>query len=65
VTRQATLVKECLQEARALVRSKGKTLQWLECLPRGIRASKQLVLFVKLVLFVRSAPHARRLGAGS
>ncbi len=30
VTRRAVLVKECLQEARALSRSKGETLPWLE-----------------------------------
>jgi hypothetical protein len=47
VTRQAALVKECLQEARALARSKGETLPWLECLPSGIRASKRLAPFVK------------------
>ncbi len=32
VTRQATLVKECLKEARALAQRKGETLTWLECL---------------------------------
>ncbi len=47
VTRRAALVKECLQEARALARSKGETLPWLECLPSGIRASKRLAPFVK------------------
>jgi hypothetical protein len=47
VTRRAALVKECLQEARALARSKGETLPWLECLPSGIRTSKRLVLFMK------------------
>ncbi len=32
VTRQATLVKECLKESRSLAQRKGETLTWLECL---------------------------------
>ena len=47
MTRQAALVKECLQEARALTKSRGETLPWLECLPSGIRASMRLAPFVK------------------
>ncbi len=47
VTRQAALVKECLQEACALAKSKGKTLPWLGCLPSRNRASKRVALFVK------------------
>jgi hypothetical protein len=47
VTRQAALVKECLQEARALTKSRGETLSWLECLPSEIRASKRLAPFVE------------------
>ncbi len=47
VTSQAALVKECLQEARALARGKGETLPWLECLPSGTRASKRLAPIVK------------------
>jgi hypothetical protein len=47
VRHQAQLVKECLQEARALASSKGETLPLLECLLSGNRASKRLVPFVK------------------
>jgi hypothetical protein len=32
---------------RALAKSKGGTLPWLECLPSGIRARKRLAPFVK------------------
>ncbi len=35
VTLKATLVKEYLNEARALTKRKGETLQWLKCLQRG------------------------------
>jgi hypothetical protein len=45
--RQATLVKECLNEVRALAKSKGETLPWLEYLPIGIRESKRMAPFLK------------------
>jgi hypothetical protein len=36
VTHQAPLVKECLQEVRAVAKRKRETLPWLECLPSGL-----------------------------
>jgi hypothetical protein len=57
MTRQAQLVKVCLQEARALAKSKGETLPWLECLQSGIRASMRLEPFVKHCA-QRAAPKA-------
>jgi hypothetical protein len=42
VTGKATLAEECLNKVRALAKSKNKTLQWLECLPIGIRESKHM-----------------------
>jgi hypothetical protein len=45
--------------ARALAKSKGETLPWLECLPSGICASKRLAPFVK-----RWAQLTRRKAAG-
>ncbi len=59
MTRQVALVKECLQEVRALASSKGKMLPSLECLLSGIRASKRLAPFVK-----RWAQRAARKAAG-
>ncbi len=59
VTRQATLLKECMNEARALTKRKGETLQWLECLSSWILKSNCLVLFVERQAG-RSAPRARR-----
>jgi hypothetical protein len=61
VTRQATLVKECLKEERALAKRKGETLPWLECLPSGIRESK---LLEPLVERCQWAQHAARKAAG-
>ncbi len=46
VARQAALVKECLREARALAKSKGETLPWLECLPSGYSGKNCEVLFL-------------------
>jgi hypothetical protein len=60
VMHQVTLVKECLNEARALAKRKGETLPWLECLPRqpnGIHESKRLALFVS---GWRRAPHEKQ-----
>ncbi len=54
VTCKAALVKECLSEARALAKSRGKKLSWLECLPKGIR--------VVLRKSERLAAHLRRWG---
>ncbi len=39
-------MNECLNEARALAKSKGETLQWLECLQSGNSKSKLLAPFV-------------------
>jgi hypothetical protein len=47
VARKATLVKECLNEARALAKRKSETLSWLDCLPSGIRESKRLAPFLE------------------
>jgi hypothetical protein len=51
VMRKATLVKECLNEGRALAKCKDKTLPWLvpwlECLPSGIRESKRPAQFLE------------------
>ncbi len=38
VTRETTLVKECLKEAHTLAKRKGETLPWLECMPSRIFA---------------------------
>ncbi len=46
VERKATLVKECLNEVCTLVQSEDKMLQWLKCLPIGIRESKRMVQYL-------------------
>jgi hypothetical protein len=47
VTCKAALVEECLSEARALARSRGEKLPWLECLPKGICESERLASFLR------------------
>jgi hypothetical protein len=47
VTRKAALVKECLDEARALAQNGGEKLPWLECLPKGIRESARLAAHLR------------------
>jgi hypothetical protein len=47
VTCKAALVEECLKDARAVAKSAGEKLQWLECLPRGIRESERLAAHLK------------------
>ncbi len=56
VTRKAMLVKEGLNEARALDKGKVETLQWLEYLPSGIRESKRLALFTAVALLKLASP---------
>jgi arginine decarboxylase-like protein len=41
VTCKAALVEECLKDARAVAKSAGEKLPWLECLPKGIRESER------------------------
>ncbi len=36
VTCKAALVEECLKDVRAVAKSAGEKLPWLECLPKGI-----------------------------
>ncbi len=50
------LVKEGLNEARALAKGKVETLQWLEYLPSGIRESKRLALFTAVALLKLASP---------
>ncbi len=47
MTRKAALVEECLKDARAIAKSAGKKLPWLECLPKGIRESERLAAHLK------------------
>jgi hypothetical protein len=47
VTRKAALVEECLSEARALAKSKGEKLPWLECLSKGICDSGRLAAHLR------------------
>jgi hypothetical protein len=41
VTCKAALVEECLRDVRAVSKSTGEKLPWLECLPKEIRKSER------------------------
>jgi hypothetical protein len=47
VTCKVALVEECLQDARAVAKSAGEKLPWLECLPKGIRELERLAAHLK------------------
>ena len=47
VTCKAALVEECLKDARAVAKSAGEKLPWLECLPKSIRESERLAAHLK------------------
>ena len=44
VTCKAVLVEECLNEVRAVAKSRDEKVPWLKCLPRGIRKSGRLTV---------------------
>jgi uncharacterized protein (DUF4415 family) len=44
---KAALVEECLSKVRAVAKSTGEKLPWLECLPKGIRESERLAAHLR------------------
>ncbi len=48
VTCKAALVEECLKDARAVAKSAGEKLPWLECLLKGIRELERLAAHLRL-----------------
>ncbi len=47
VTCKAALVEKCLKDARAVAKSSGEKLPWLECLPKGNRELERLAAHLK------------------
>ncbi len=47
MTRKAPLVEECLSEERALAKSMGENLPWLQCLPKGICESERFAAHLR------------------